>query len=162
MPSKVVARFEDRLPAELVEDIRWVQKLIADKPEQLDMDRWIDPESTPCNTVACIAGHMAVRRMPEAKVLEAFAKQQISNGLCDLSQVRELSAAEDRLLSKTTYALSDLADVWMKKAIPQEFEYRFERLFYTDYWPSKFITKAGNVTAKLTVKRIDYFLEHGE
>ena len=170
-------RFEDKLPAELVQDLRWVQKLIAEHPDQFEMGSWVAQGSTPCKTVGCIAGRIAGKRLPKDKVQAAVdlaatvqdkARRYLTHPGRGSGTEGYRQALDD--WHEASGAFHRLTTEWIRSAIPQDLLLDFDSLFYLDQWPEQFTVAVSDgmeelhyasTTPELAIKRIDYFLEHG-
>lgn len=151
-------RFEDKLPAELVDDLRWVRKFIKDNPNRFNIDVWLEPGEF-CGTVGCIAGHMACRSIEQSELF------MIASDVAAARREAKEFAVSDFYCDgwkRRIGSLMDIVDAWRARAIPQDFEKNFNKLFIVDQWPDQFVTRKGNVTPRLAVMRIDHFMEHGE
>ena len=156
-------RFQDKLPADLVDDLRWVQTFIRDNGRRFDMEVWLEP-NTVCGTVGCIAGHMACRSLSPQDLRSICEDvEEAKKEARKLLEDEKATWTEVKLLAwkARADALMNLVDTWRSKNIPEEFASNFDDLFVADYWPEEFKTTTGKVTPRLAIRRIDYFLETG-
>lgn len=162
------ARFEDQLPPQLVEDLRWVQDLIAEHPERFTMSDWMTGGSSPCNSAGCIAGHIACKRMPEAEVKRAFALDSLVPTLEKLYELGDVSESIIETTAEAHVAFINLVEAWQSQFIPEHLHEQIDVLFHLVLWPKQFLVQSSNkyrvatTTPELAIDRIDYFLEHGK
>lgn len=144
--------FAEQLPDELRDLVRRARTYMRTNPTQFDMDDWYQVSG--CRTVMCIGGTMAALADP---IGYEHALERERKG-----DTEEFSAGV------TTDPLTCFFQGWFR-SIPREFEEAFDRLFHVSHWPLEFVP-AGytdpslnvKVPAALALKRMDYWLEHGE
>lgn len=119
--------------------LRKVQKHILEEPRRLDMHYWeknVSEEVSPCGTVACIAGW--------ACLLSGMKVEGTVN--YPIEAIKLL-----RIPSGNYWEGGSLAD----------------RLFLAKDWPNKFSSsyftaQTSKTKAKVTARRIDYFIKEGK
>ena len=149
--------------------LRKVQAHILEHPETFDMKTWADVDidkNHVCKTVGCIGGWMALLSLPKRKLqsLEKKAQKAVTKAAAT-AEIDEGTIYPEDYAAATTSEFNCLIDDYRAEICDENLGDAFQSLFDLYQWPKQFrpVTKTGkvSVTPKRTVKRIDYFLEHG-
>lgn len=133
--------------------LRRVEKRILEEPRRFDMSDWVYPsdgmwpDGPPCGTVACIAGWVALDRVPASKLKKMTRREFFILG--DEFHPRSARARACKALG-----------IDPESSVPAN-------LFGVNNWPDKYRIAYNNARtpkghAGVAVRRIEHFIETGE